>query len=393
MNAAVVSWDSALEEYMEVAQNYLRMRYSTRNAYRSHLRTLIGLVPAGPAAVTPADMQGWLAGRGASRKQSYNAARSFFSWAVRIGMIESSPVPLPENSRGRARAVLRDEELPVAWREPLREFVDWLRAGGRSPGTLATWTSYLRRLARSYADPWGVDGRDLVEWLAGQDWAPETRRSVRTVLRVFYGRAVELGRIPVSPADVLATVKVPRGVPKPIAQDAFSAALLAADDRDRLMLVLGAYAGLRAAEIAAVRPSRDLVDGFLYVVGKGGHERRVPVHPLVEAEIGAELGRRRVGGHGSGFRWTGDMTADGFLFPSPAGGHVTGGWISARLGKILPDRWTAHTLRHRFASLAYAGSKDLRAVQELLGHSSPATTARYTATPDTALRAAVFGLA
>lgn len=49
--------------------------------------------------------------------------------------------------------------------------------------------------------------------------------------------------------------------------------------------------------------------------------------------------------------------------------------------------WTAHTLRHRFASTAYAGSRDIRTVQELLGHSSVATTQIYTAVPDGSIRA------
>jgi len=47
-----------------------------------------------------------------------------------------------------------------------------------------------------------------------------------------------------------------------------------------------------------------------------------------------------------------------------------------------------HTLRHRYASRAYAGTRDLRAVQTLLGHSKPETTLRYTAIPDGGLQAA-----
>ncbi|HET6299160.1 MAG TPA: site-specific integrase, partial [Kribbella sp.] len=60
--------------------------------------------------------------------------------------------------------------------------------------------------------------------------------------------------------------------------------------------------------------------------------------------------------------------------------------------RLLLGDWTGHSLRHRFASAAYAVDRDLRAVQELLGHSKPETTARYVATPDGALRAAVAGV-
>lgn len=48
-----------------------------------------------------------------------------------------------------------------------------------------------------------------------------------------------------------------------------------------------------------------------------------------------------------------------------------------------------HTLRHRCATVAYAKTRDLRAVQELLGHAKPETTAIYTAVPDDAVRDAM----
>jgi site-specific recombinase XerD len=51
-------------------------------------------------------------------------------------------------------------------------------------------------------------------------------------------------------------------------------------------------------------------------------------------------------------------------------------------------KWTAHTLRHRFGTKAYQHSSDLRVVQELLGHHSPATTAIYTEVSDDSRRGA-----
>lgn len=66
------------------------------------------------------------------------------------------------------------------------------------------------------------------------------------------------------------------------------------------------------------------------------------------------------------------------------------------MGKIisscLPERWTTHSLRHRFATAADCVQRDLRDVQELLGHSKAETTARYAAVPDGALLAAVIGV-
>jgi len=72
----------------------------------------------------------------------------------------------------------------------------------------------------------------------------------------------------------------------------------------------------------------------------------------------------------------------------PPCGHLT----SAHLGKLvsaaLGGGWTAHTIRHRYGTLAYSVDRDLRAVQELMGHQNIETTTVYTKVPDGAMRRA-----
>jgi integrase len=63
--------------------------------------------------------------------------------------------------------------------------------------------------------------------------------------------------------------------------------------------------------------------------------------------------------------------------------------VSKLLSRALPPGWTGHTLRHRLATAAYGGTRDLLAVSALLGHSRPETTQRYVRLPDDAIRAAV----
>ena len=83
----------------------------------------------------------------------------------------------------------------------------------------------------------------------------------------------------------------------------------------------------------------------------------------------------------------------GYLFPNGAGGHLTAKYVAEVAQKVLPSPWTLHTLRHRFASRAYRGTRNLRAVQTLLGHASVATTQRYTAVDDDEVRAAMMAAA
>ena len=76
----------------------------------------------------------------------------------------------------------------------------------------------------------------------------------------------------------------------------------------------------------------------------------------------------------------------GWVFPGNDGGHLSPRWVGKLVGRLLPVGYTMHTIRHRFATQAYAVDHDLFAVQDLLGHASPATTRAYVLTDDRARR-------
>jgi integrase/recombinase XerC len=85
----------------------------------------------------------------------------------------------------------------------------------------------------------------------------------------------------------------------------------------------------------------------------------------------AEAISRGAAGHTPG------APANGWLFPGDTDGHLSPQWVGQLVVRVLPDGWTTHPLRHRFSSRAYRGTRNLRAVQVLLGHQSIATTERY----------------
>ncbi|WP_157001415.1 tyrosine-type recombinase/integrase [Agromyces laixinhei] len=261
-----------------------------------------------------------------------------------------------------------------SWHEPLTDYLAWLRAAGRPRSTIYQRSYQLRRFAHeTRVEPFEATLDLLVAYLGSHGWANATQHAARSTLRGFYDWAHVTGRSESNPAARLPKIRQPAGKPRPASDDALAAGLVEADERVKLMLRLAAGAGLRASEVARVH-TRDVepdLDGYsLRVLGKGG---RVRVVPLTRA---LALALRSLPG--------------GFVFPGQDAGHLSGAYVSKLMSRALPDGVTAHMLRHRFASRAYVGSgRDIRAVQELLGHSSVATTQVYTAVPRGALRAGV----
>ena len=265
--------------------------------------------------------------------------------------------------------------VPQSWDTALHTFEVALRAAGRRETTIGTRLRHIRQMARALprTAPAEVSADQLLEWAAARDWAPETRHSYYVSIRAFYA-ALRLGP---SPADVLPTISRPVPPPRPTPERVYRDALAAADERTRAILVLAGAAGLRRGEIVRVNIadlSDDGADSFLLVRAKGGHDRLIPV----TAEIAGLIRTRCAADPDSGW-----------AFPSRDGGHIRPRWASKLAARVLPPGWSLHSLRHRFATTAYSADRDLLAVQRLLGHSSVATTQRYTAPPDDAMRRAL----
>lgn len=250
-----------------------------------------------------------------------------------------------------------------------------LRNKRRSPRTIELRTYQVERFFRvTGLTPAEVKLEDLRGWMDNPNWAANTSQVVKSSLSGFFKFAKEEKLLPKNPAKRLESPKVPAGRPKPASDDAVSSALATASPRVRLMVLLGARAGLRAMEIAATH-SNDVeitaTGAALRVLGKGSKTRIVPISDDLAAELISDT--------------------PGYLFPGRMSGHVSPAYVSRLVSKVLPTGVTAHKLRHRFATRAYKNSgHNLLAVKELLGHASVATTQGYAGLDNDELRQAAL---
>jgi integrase/recombinase XerD len=194
------------------------------------------------------------------------------------------------------------------------------------------------------------------------------------------------------PQDVAALVKPPkaaRRLPKAITVDQVERLLIAAGPdpdasdavasvriRDRALLELLYATGARVSEVVNLDLD-DLVDPTLVrLFGKGSKERIVPVGSFAQRALQAYLVRIRPGLVSLG-------KGTPALFLNQRGGRLSrqSAWqiIADAAGEAeLVGEISPHTLRHSFATHLLEGGADVRVVQELLGHSSVATTQIYT---------------
>lgn len=261
---------------------------------------------------------------------------------------------------------------PVPWRKSIEVWTDTLRAAGLSAQTIKSRRYKMIHLSWLLmpSGPKDVTTEQIVQAFARQQWKPETRKAYRNTISSFFRWLHKSGRRSDDPSLDVPRVKKPHAHPRPCPDRYIAAAMKMATTSERLMIRLGAECGLRRGEIARVHSDDVVADSTgrsLIVRGKGDKQRIVPLPDDLAGII---------------------MDARGYLFPGRFGGHVEESYIGDHISRLLPDGYAAHTLRHRFATTAYAATHDLFVVAELLGHESVETTEHYVAMPDGRLREA-----
>ena len=296
----------------------------------------------------------------------------------------------------------------------VEDYVEYLRTSrSRSEATVRSYRSdVLGLLAHLAGDAGGsTTAADLAGaitlpalrgWLAAQVGAGAARSTVArrvAAARSFSGWAARIGLLT---SDVAARLEAPRArrhLPEVLdvgqaAETIRTADLGAAEGdpialRDRLVVELLYSCGIRVAELCGLDVDDiDTERRLLRVVGKGDRERAVPYGPPAVRALRAWLdaGRPELA-----------TTASG---PALLVG-VRGGRLDPRAARRIVNEVTAatpgapqvspHALRHSSATHLLEGGADLRHVQELLGHSTPATTQIYTHVSADRLRAAYRG--
>ncbi|MDA3936131.1 MAG: site-specific tyrosine recombinase XerD [Actinomycetota bacterium] len=278
--------------------------------------------------------------------------------------------------------------------EHAEEFLGYLAVErGASPHTLDAYRRDLRTYidmleARGVHDPESVTRDELTAYIASlraRGLAPRTVERKMASVKSFHKFLVREGVTENHPSARVPLPKVPESLPDVASIDDMDRLLSQpfpespAGLRDRAILETLYGCGLRVSELVGLDAvDLDLDEGFVRVVGKGDKERVVPVAGAASRALSDYLRRGRPFLRPKKSTSSYDPDA---VFVNVRGGRLTRQAVFqiVRLrGGIVGLELHPHTLRHSFATHLLEGGADLRALQEMLGHSDISTTQIYT---------------
>lgn len=211
--------------------------------------------------------------------------------------------------------------------------------------------------------------------------APRSQARILSGIRAFFKYMKMERLIPANPCDLLEAPQFGRHLPEVLSVQDIDAMIAALDPdkketlRNHAIIEMLYGSGLRVSELVELRLQHiNLDEGYLIVTGKGDKQRLVPVSPTAVSLIQEYLPERELL----------DIKPDSrdTLFLNRRGGKMTRIMVfyiirdAAASARII-KKVSPHTLRHSFATHLLEGGANLRAIQEMLGHESIATTEIY----------------
>jgi site-specific recombinase XerD len=287
------------------------------------------------------------------------------------------------------RAASRDASLSDGWRDALRLFDRDLAARSAAEATRRAYANDVGQLGdwacESGKDPGELGHRDLRRFAAElSEWGISKAGVARKLaaIRSFYGALLRNGAVTANPADLVASPKRERKLPRVLSREEMQTLLdriptrTPLEMRDRAMLEIAYSCGLRAQEVVNLDVDAPDFEGErLRVEGKGRKTRLVPIGEPAQAALNRylERGRRALLG----------ARDEKALLLSKSGRRLHPSDVRRRLQRRVREAAIAggvspHALRHSFATHLLEGGADLRTIQELLGHVSLSTTQVYT---------------
>ena len=276
--------------------------------------------------------------------------------------------------------------------EHLAAFLEALRNRAVSEHTLSSYESDLRDfeqfLRSRNATIDSIDHvflRDFLNRLYERKLQKTSVARKLACLRTFFKFLVHDGRLKSNPAELISSPRLPKMLPSYLGEEEAAAVVempqgsSLKDLRDRAILELLYASGLRVRELVGLNDENlDMPQQLVRVFGKGKKQRIVPFGEYAARALATYLSERdRVG--------LAQAEDSGHIpvFVSLRGRRLNARDVQRLVEKTrtrLPSgrRFTTHTLRHTFATHLLERGADLRAIQELLGHSSLATTQKYT---------------
>lgn len=230
-----------------------------------------------------------------------------------------------------------------------------------------------------------VDVNTLHGFMAAQmelGLSPRSLRRLVSGLRALFRFLTLENYLDTDPAQLLTPPQIGLHLPEVLSVDEIDAMIAAIDPsareavRDRALIETLYGCGLRVSEAINLEVSRLYLDeGYLAVVGKGNKERLVPLGEITADALRAWLAERADGKIRPG--------EENYVFLAPrTGGRITRMRVFDIVRRLAADAGISrevspHTLRHSFASHLLEGGANLRAIQQMLGHESIATTQIY----------------